>query len=151
MIKSMLIFLILLISVGGVSKAQDRGLYASDALMWVLDEVYAASYDFPAVYLVEEKLDPIHSQIPEEGCFEVPAKDVKGHFQKVFDAYNKFYPDNVLPFKQAKNDLEMILGEEAFLQCSEESQNDWELIKVDHYRKVNGGVWIRFEESQRRP
>lgn len=150
MMKSVVLFLVLLLSVGGVAKAQDQSLYESESLMWVLDEVYAASYDFPSVYLIEEKLDPVYSQIPEEGCFEVQAQVVKDHFKEVFVAYESFYPDHILPFEQAQSDLEIILGEDAFLRCSEQSENKWEIIKVDHYRKLEGGAWIRFEVSQRK-
>ena len=151
MIKSIFIFLVLLFSLSGVSGAQERSLYDSDSLMWVLDELYPASYDFAAIYLVEEKLDPVRSQIPQEGCVEVKAEVVKNYFQRAFNAYQNFYPDNELPFDQAEKDLEYIMGDDAYLQCSEKFENKWESIEVDHFRKVRGGIWIRFEVSQRKP
>lgn len=151
MLKPITLFFLLLLGLGGPLKAQEKSLYESEALMWVLDEIYAASYDLPAIYLIQEKLDPLHAQIPHSGCDEVKAKVVKNHFEEIFESYRSFYPDSSLPFDRAQRDIEAILGQGHFLRCHEQSENKWELIYVDHYRKIEGRLWIRFEVGQRRP
>lgn len=130
--------------------AQIQTLEDSEPLMRILEEVYAASYDFPNIYLIEVRPGDSYSQIHKSECVRVKAQMVKDRFEKVFNAYQEFYPDSALPFERAELDLELILGKQAYLQCSESLENKWEFVRVDYYRKHKGGDWIRFEVSQRK-
>lgn len=125
--------------------ANEESFNKSDALRIVLDAIYDASFDFEGLYIVSHNIDFVSSKSERE-CEIVSYEALETHFEKIFQHFISYYPDEDLPYDQAIQDLRQISGRSEFKRCQESMDGlRGGQIEVTHYESLETPLWIRIE------
>lgn len=114
----------------------------SRALMHVLDAIYDASFDFEGLYIITHNVEFLGEK---KECKVVPTRTLVAHFEKIFEEFTSYYPDEQLPFDEALRDLKEIAQGSDFNRCFERQEGVRGYVEVTHYQSLSSRLWIRIE------
>lgn len=126
----------------GTKLAAQETFYESGALMTVLDTIYDASFDFEGMYIITHNIEFLTDK---KECEVVSTQALVSHFEKIFQDFISYYPDEELPYDKALSDLREIADGSDFKRCYERVEGVRGYIEVTHYQSLGTPLWVRIE------
>lgn len=114
-------------------------------LVQVLDDVYDASLDTNNYFDITEKDDVSANDYV---CKRVTNKEVFNRIVKSFKVLKEVYPDEDFAIKEAKEELQLILGNSPYYFCNLSVEEGFDDIKFrDLYISMGSGISFLIESS----
>ncbi len=108
----------------------------------VLSSVYAASFDMDSYFhVVIGKID----EASGFSCSLVKAEYLKEKIWKHVLAFQSFYPDEALPYQEAKGQLSSIIGNSLYKACEEVIPKGSFNIIIQTYSSVKSNLMLTIE------